>query len=57
MSEIQKLKSLAGKIYWAKGNKNKTAKQCIRIAMAKLNIKLKLDNLYEIELYIAHGVE
>tara|TARA_R110002020_G_scaffold461981_2_gene681240 strand:- start:2497 stop:2712 length:216 start_codon:yes stop_codon:yes gene_type:complete len=57
MSNIEKIKKLAGKIYWAKENKNKTAIQCVRIAIAKLKVNVKLVNLYKLELYVAHGVE
>tara|TARA_R100000995_G_scaffold82123_1_gene55653 strand:+ start:351 stop:521 length:171 start_codon:yes stop_codon:yes gene_type:complete len=54
--KIEKVKSLAGKIYWNKYNTCKTAKQCVIMAERKLKIFLDLKTRYEVQLYIAHGV-
>tara|TARA_R110002020_G_scaffold469257_2_gene694138 strand:- start:2257 stop:2562 length:306 start_codon:yes stop_codon:yes gene_type:complete len=54
---VEKVKSLAGKIYWNKANKDKTAKQCIYISLRQLGGSINKEDFYPIELYIAHGVE
>ena len=53
---IEKIKSLAGKIYWHKFNTNKTARQCVIIAERKLKIFLPdAKTRHAVQLYVGHG--
>ncbi len=53
---IEKIKSLAGKIYWHKYNTNKTARQCVILAERKLKSFLPdAKTRHAVQLYVGHG--
>jgi len=53
---IEKIKSLAGKIYWDKFNTNKTARQCVILAERKLKSFLPdAKTRHAVQLYVGHG--
>ena len=55
-NKINKIKSLAGKIYWHKLNTSKTARQCVMIAERKLKMFLPdAKARYSVQLYVGHG--
>ena len=54
--DIEKIKSLAGKIYWHKYNSNKTARQCVILAERKLKSFLPdAKTRHAVQLYVGHG--
>ena len=55
-NKINKIKSLAGKIYWHKYNTNKTARQCVILAERKLKSFLPdAKTRHAVQLYVGHG--
>ena len=55
-NKINKIKSLAGKIYWHKLNTSKTARQCVIIAERKLKMFLPdAKTRHAAQLYVGHG--
>jgi len=56
-NKINKIKNLAGRIYWHKLNTNKTARQCVMIAERKLKMFLPdAKTRHAVQLYVGHGV-
>ena len=55
-NKINKIKNLAGKIYWHKLNSKKTVKQCIIKAERELKMFLPdAKTRYAVQLYVGHG--